>query len=81
MIQAIHDFLISLAEISKDTFIPIFIFFTLVYLCGYVRQKLIFAKKMNKFYDAYVTVFIEEFKKEMEKEQNEKITKIKPVKN
>ena len=36
---------------------------------------------MNRFYDAYVTVFIEEFKKEMEKEESKKITKIKPVKN
>ncbi len=78
--QVIYNFLVDAAEMCKESLIPLFVFFTLVYLCGYIRQKLIFAKKMNKFYDSYIEALAVVLQ-EAEKKQNEKITKIKPVKN
>ena len=71
----IYDFLVNSAELCRDAFIPLLITFTLVYLCGYIRQRLILLKKLNKYYDAFVEVMAKYYD-EVKKVNESKITDI-----
>lgn len=71
----IYTFLTNSSELCKDAFIPILVTFTLIYLCGYIKQRAILYKKLNKYYDSFIQVMAKYYE-EIEKVKDSKITDI-----
>ena len=73
MIDAIIKYINQINEFCK-LLAPMFIFAGIVYLCGYIRQKLILVKRLNKSLDQVGAELqksvIEVYKKRMKEEIN-----------
>lgn len=73
MIDAVIKYITQIDEFCK-LLAPMFIFAGIVYLCGYIRQKLILVKRLNKSLDEVGAelqkAIIEVYKKRLKEEVN-----------
>lgn len=73
MIDAVIKYITQINEFCK-LLAPMFIFAGIVYLCGYIRQRLILVKRLNKSLDQVgeelQKAVIEVYKKKMKEEIN-----------